>query len=70
MEYNTTKEKIAVKEYGRHVQAMVDYLLTIEDREVRNLQAKATVRAMSCFLPVVKILPIIGKNYGIIFFNF
>ncbi len=51
MEYNTTKEKIAVKEYGRHVQAMVDYLLTIEDREVRNLQAKATVRAMSCFSP-------------------
>lgn len=49
MEYNTTKEKITVKEYGRHVQSMVDYLLSIEDRDLRTQQAKATIRTMSCF---------------------
>ncbi len=54
MNYNTTKEKITAKEYGRHVQEMVDYLMTIEDKEVRNLQAKATIRAMSCFSPGMK----------------
>jgi len=58
MEYNTTKEKITVKEYGRHVQAMVDYLLTIEDKNLRNHQAKAVIR------------PIIGKNYGIIYLSY
>lgn len=57
MEYNTTKEKITVKEYGRHVQAMVDYLLTIEDKNLRNHQAKAVIRTMSSFSPGTKDTP-------------
>lgn len=57
MEYNTTKGKITVKEYGRHVQAMVDYLLTIEDKELRNQQAKAVIRTMACFSPGTKDTP-------------
>ncbi|NLJ82489.1 MAG: DUF4290 domain-containing protein [Bacteroidales bacterium] len=57
MNYNTTKEKITIKEYGRHVQMMVDYLLSIEDRDLRTLQAKATVRTMACFSPGTKDTP-------------
>ncbi len=57
MEYNTTKEKITAKEYGRHVQAMVKYLLSIEDRDLRTQQAKATIRTMSCFSPGTKDTP-------------
>jgi hypothetical protein len=57
MDYNTTKEKITAKEYGRHVQKMVNYLLTIEDRNLRTLQAKATIRTMSCFSAGTKDTP-------------
>ena len=57
MDYNTTKEKITAKEYGRHVQTMVNYLLSIEDRNLRTLQAKATIRTMACFSPGTKDTP-------------
>ena len=47
MEYNTAKKKIITKEYGRNIQQMVEYLLSIQDRELRNQQAKAVVNAMA-----------------------
>jgi len=33
MEYNTTRSHLTMREYGRHIQKMVEYLLGIEDRE-------------------------------------
>lgn len=47
MEYNTQKEKLVLPEYGRNVQQMVDYCLTIEDRDERNRCARAIVEIMS-----------------------
>lgn len=44
--YNSTQKKLILPEYGRHIQQMVDYLKTIQDREVRNFQAKAVVAVM------------------------
>ena len=41
MEYNTDRNYLGMKEYGRHVQKMVEYLLTIEDREKRQQQDSA-----------------------------
>lgn len=46
MEYNTTREQLLLPEYGRNIQKMVDYALTIEDREKRSKAAKAIVYAM------------------------
>jgi len=46
MEYNTTREHLMLPEYGRNVQKMVDYLLTIEDKEKRTRSAKAVITAM------------------------
>ncbi|HRS53504.1 MAG TPA: DUF4290 domain-containing protein [Bacteroidales bacterium] len=46
MEYNTTRDKLILPEYGRNIQKMVQYALTIEDREMRNKAAKAIVAAM------------------------
>lgn len=43
MEYNTTRSYLSMREYGRHIQGMVDYVLTIEDRTKRNEQAKAVI---------------------------
>ena len=33
MEYNTTRNHLIMREYGRHIQKMIEYLLTIEDPE-------------------------------------
>ncbi len=46
MEYNTQREKMIIPEYGRHIQKMVEYCLTIKDREKRNEYAKTIVVAM------------------------
>ena len=43
LEYNTQKEKLVLPEYGRNVQQMVDYCLTIENRDERNRCASAIV---------------------------
>ena len=54
MEYNTAREQMAIPEYGRNVQKMVNYALTIEDRDLRNLLAKIIVDVMASMNPQVK----------------
>jgi hypothetical protein len=36
MEYNTTRNYLTMREYGRHIQKMVEHLLTIEDKDRRQ----------------------------------
>jgi hypothetical protein len=51
MEYNTDRNYLVMREYGRHIQKMVEYLLTIEDDEKRNLQAKSVIELMGLLNP-------------------
>lgn len=51
MEYNTDRNYLSMREYGRHIQKMVEYVLTIEDRDKRNLQAKAVIELMGFLNP-------------------
>jgi Domain of unknown function (DUF4290) len=51
MEYNTNRNHLEMKEYGRHIQKMVEYALSIEDREKRNQQAKAIIELMGFLNP-------------------
>lgn len=51
MEYNTQQRKLPLPEYGRSVQNMVDYCLTIEDRAERQRCANAIVRIMGSMFP-------------------
>ncbi len=51
MDYNTNRKKMALPEYGRNIQNMVDYLLTIEDREKRNKSAKTVIDVMGNLFP-------------------
>jgi hypothetical protein len=53
-DYNTQKNPVILKEYGRNVQMLVDYLKSIEDREKRNVSAKALVDLMKQINPSVK----------------
>ena len=38
-----------MKEYGRHIQKMIEHLLTIEDRERRQRNAQALIELMGFF---------------------
>jgi len=46
MEYNTTREKLILPEYGRNVQNMISHAMEIEDRKERNDAAQAIIEVM------------------------
>ena len=46
LEYNTEREHLIIPEYGRHFQKMVNFAISIEDREERNKIANAIVTAL------------------------
>jgi hypothetical protein len=45
-DYNTQRKRMALPEYGRNVQKMVDHIKTIEDRDERNRAAKTIIQIM------------------------
>ncbi|MBR5652398.1 MAG: DUF4290 domain-containing protein [Bacteroidales bacterium] len=47
MSYNTSREKIALPEFGRNFQNMVEYINTIEDKTLRTKAAYRLVEVMS-----------------------
>lgn len=57
MQYNTSQKKMALPEYGRSVQNMVDHALTIEDREERQLCANTIVEVMGNMFPHLRDIP-------------
>lgn len=54
MEYNTTRNHLIMKEYGRHIQKMVEYLLTLKDKEERQRNAYAVIELMGFLNPHLK----------------
>jgi hypothetical protein len=47
MEYNSTREQMIIPEYGRNIQKMIEYTITIEDRDRRNKAARFIVNVMA-----------------------
>ncbi len=54
MEYNTSRNHLIMKEYGRHIQRMIEFLLSIEDREERQRNAYAVIELMGFLNPHLK----------------
>jgi uncharacterized protein DUF4290 len=54
MEYNTTRNHLTMREYGRHIQKMVEYVLTLEDKEKRQKNAMALIELMGFLNPHLK----------------
>jgi hypothetical protein len=54
MEYNTTRNHLVIREYGRHIQKMIEYLLTLEDPEKRQRNAYAVIELMGFLNPHLK----------------
>lgn len=57
MDYNTQRAQIKLKEYGRSIQDMTQYLKQIEDKSKRNSYATSVVELMKQLNPNVKDSP-------------
>ncbi len=56
--YNNSRPKLHLPEYGRHIQQMVETLLLIEDRAERNKQARAVIAVMGNVNPLLRDTPV------------
>ena len=54
MEYNTTRNYLVMREYGRHIQKMIEYVMTLEDPEERQRNAQAVIELMGFLNPHLK----------------
>ncbi|MBD5320103.1 MAG: DUF4290 domain-containing protein [Bacteroides sp.] len=54
LRYNTQMKPLRLPEYGRNIQKMVDFCLTIEDRQERTDCAFAIVKSMANLFPELK----------------
>jgi hypothetical protein len=54
MEYNTGLPVMTIAEYGRNVHRMIEYCLTLTDREERSRCARSIVRVMVILNPQMK----------------
>ena len=54
MEYSTLQGKIIIPEYGRNVQRMVEYALTIEDKTQRERCVEAIMQTMCNLFPYLR----------------
>jgi hypothetical protein len=50
-DYNTSRKKLVLPEYGRSVQKMVEHTINIEDREERNKAARTLIGIMGNLNP-------------------
>ncbi|OFY58705.1 MAG: hypothetical protein A2V50_01285 [Bacteroidetes bacterium RBG_19FT_COMBO_42_10] len=53
-DYNTQRKRMALPEYGRNVQKMVDHIKTIEDRAERNRAARTIIQIMGNLNPQLR----------------
>lgn len=54
MDYNSTREKLIMPEYGRNIQKMIHHAVSIKDRDERNKCAAAIIKVMITLFPNVK----------------
>ena len=54
MDYNSNRKKLPLPEYGRNIQNMVDHVMTIEDRDERNIAAQTIIDIMGNLYPYLR----------------
>jgi hypothetical protein len=50
-DYNTSRKKLALPEYGRHIHRLVDFIVNIKDIEERNRATRALINVMGNLNP-------------------
>ena len=51
LDYNTKREKLAMPEYGREIQKMIDHAISLPDKKDRENCARAIIRMMETKAP-------------------
>ena len=51
MDYNSERPDLVIPEYGRNIQRMVEFAVTIKSRELRNQVALAIINVMGQLFP-------------------
>jgi len=54
MEYNSQRVPLIMREYGRHIQKMIDHIVTIEDDDARQAQTMGVIELMGFLNPHLK----------------
>jgi Domain of unknown function (DUF4290) len=54
LDYNTQQPHLVIPEYGRNIQRMIEYCCTIQEREERNVCARAIISVMGQLNPYFK----------------
>jgi len=57
LEYNSERSKLIIPEYGRHIQKMVEYAVSIEDDKERNEVANSVIAVMGNLNPHLRDVP-------------
>lgn len=57
MQYNTQQKRMPLPEYGRSIQNMVDFALTIQDRSERQRCANTIINIMGNMFPHLRDVP-------------
>lgn len=54
MQYNSAREQLIIPEYGRNIQRMIEYAVSLDSREDRTTAAKTIITAMTVLNPGIK----------------
>lgn len=54
MDYNTTRSSLVIPEYGRNIHKMIEFAISVKDREERNHVARSIVKVMGQVKPQFK----------------
>lgn len=54
MEYNSQRPDLTIPEYGRNIQKMIEFCVSVADREERNKVAKAIISVMGQLFPYLR----------------
>ena len=57
MEYNTQRDNLKLREYGRNVHRLVKYIKTVEDKDKRNVHAETMIELMKFVNPAMRESP-------------
>ena len=54
LEYNSSRNKLVISEYGRHIQKLVEHALTLEDKKERQKMANGIIDIMGELNPQLR----------------
>ena len=57
MNYNTSRSKMIIPEYGRHIQQLIDHAIELDDKDERNKMVLAIVDVMGQLNPHLRDVP-------------